>query len=171
MCLSSLYMSVVCPGTQNGLSSTGSQEIQYNLIKDRYDGCEIIMGNLEITQIESNWDFSFLKVNIILFLSPLSFNWFICARCRSALLFLPCRQSARWLAMSSSPWTTFRRFLWGSYGSSEETAFMRDALLSLSSWTTPRTAPTACDSWGSQIWQVDRVFKKYLWGYLVLGPI
>ncbi|XP_071762900.2 receptor tyrosine-protein kinase erbB-3b [Centroberyx gerrardi] len=51
---------VVCPGTQNGLSSTGSQENQYNLIKDRYDGCEIIMGNLEITQIESNWDFSFL---------------------------------------------------------------------------------------------------------------
>lgn len=53
----------VCPGTQNGLSSTGSQENQYNLIKDRYSGCEIIMGNLEITQIESNWDFSFLKVN------------------------------------------------------------------------------------------------------------
>ncbi|KAL7397851.1 hypothetical protein ABVT39_000708 [Epinephelus coioides] len=52
---------VVCPGTQNGLSSTGSQETQYNLIKDRYDSCEIIMGNLEITQIESNWDFSFLK--------------------------------------------------------------------------------------------------------------
>ncbi|XP_067384195.1 receptor tyrosine-protein kinase erbB-3b isoform X2 [Channa argus] len=52
---------VVCPGTQNGLSSTGSQENQYNLIKDRYDRCEIVMGNLEITQIESNWDFSFLK--------------------------------------------------------------------------------------------------------------
>uniref|UniRef100_A0A1A8I9U5 Receptor protein-tyrosine kinase n=1 Tax=Nothobranchius kuhntae TaxID=321403 RepID=A0A1A8I9U5_NOTKU len=51
----------VCSGTQNGLSSTGSQENQYNLIRDRYDGCEIIMGNLEITQIESNWDFSFLK--------------------------------------------------------------------------------------------------------------
>uniref|UniRef100_A0A3Q0SIK8 receptor protein-tyrosine kinase n=1 Tax=Amphilophus citrinellus TaxID=61819 RepID=A0A3Q0SIK8_AMPCI len=51
----------VCPGTQNGLSSTGSQENQYNLIKDRYNGCEIVMGNLEITQIESNWDLSFLK--------------------------------------------------------------------------------------------------------------
>lgn len=59
-------VSEVCPGTQNGLSSTGSQENQYNLIRERYDGCEIIMGNLEITQIESNWDFSFLKVNIIL---------------------------------------------------------------------------------------------------------
>uniref|UniRef100_A0A671WV33 receptor protein-tyrosine kinase n=1 Tax=Sparus aurata TaxID=8175 RepID=A0A671WV33_SPAAU len=54
-------LELVCPGTQNGLSSTGSQENQYNLTKDRYNGCEIIMGNLEITQIESNWDFSFLK--------------------------------------------------------------------------------------------------------------
>uniref|UniRef100_A0A3B4GPW4 Receptor protein-tyrosine kinase n=1 Tax=Pundamilia nyererei TaxID=303518 RepID=A0A3B4GPW4_9CICH len=51
----------LCPGTQNGLSSTGSQENQYNLIRNRYYGCEIVMGNLEITQIESNWDFSFLK--------------------------------------------------------------------------------------------------------------
>uniref|UniRef100_A0A3B4AQY5 receptor protein-tyrosine kinase n=1 Tax=Periophthalmus magnuspinnatus TaxID=409849 RepID=A0A3B4AQY5_9GOBI len=56
-----LQCQLVCPGTQNGLSSTGSQENQYNLIRDRYDGCEIVMGNLEITQIESNWDFSFLK--------------------------------------------------------------------------------------------------------------
>uniref|UniRef100_A0A8K9V142 Receptor protein-tyrosine kinase n=1 Tax=Oncorhynchus mykiss TaxID=8022 RepID=A0A8K9V142_ONCMY len=57
---SSQTQEVVCPGTQNGLSSTGSQENQYNLIKDRYTGCEIIMGNLEITQIEADWDFSFL---------------------------------------------------------------------------------------------------------------
>uniref|UniRef100_A0A8C7JIS9 Receptor protein-tyrosine kinase n=1 Tax=Oncorhynchus kisutch TaxID=8019 RepID=A0A8C7JIS9_ONCKI len=54
------YM-MVCTGTQNGLSSTGSQENQYNLIKNRYTGCEIIMGNLEITQIETDWDFSFLE--------------------------------------------------------------------------------------------------------------
>lgn len=74
MRLFSLYMSVVCLGTQNGLSSTGSQEIQYNLIKERYDGCEIIMGNLEITQIESNWDLSFLKVKTFTFLSPMSFT-------------------------------------------------------------------------------------------------
>ncbi|XP_041656341.1 receptor tyrosine-protein kinase erbB-3b isoform X2 [Cheilinus undulatus] len=59
--VSSQTHEVVCPGTQNGLSSTGSQENQYNLTKDRYTGCEIIMGNLEITQIESNWDISFLK--------------------------------------------------------------------------------------------------------------
>lgn len=60
----------VCPGTQNGLSSTGSQENQYNLIRNRYYGCEIVMGNLEITQIESNWDFSFLKVNVMFPYSP-----------------------------------------------------------------------------------------------------
>uniref|UniRef100_A0AAX7VJ06 Receptor protein-tyrosine kinase n=1 Tax=Astatotilapia calliptera TaxID=8154 RepID=A0AAX7VJ06_ASTCA len=59
--LYSLSVLEVCPGTQNGLSSTGSQENQYNLIRNRYYGCEIVMGNLEITQIESNWDFSFLK--------------------------------------------------------------------------------------------------------------
>uniref|UniRef100_A0A8C7RJY0 Receptor protein-tyrosine kinase n=1 Tax=Oncorhynchus mykiss TaxID=8022 RepID=A0A8C7RJY0_ONCMY len=58
--LQTLLQTLVCPGTQNGLSSTGSQENQYNLIKDRYTGCEIIMGNLEITQIEADWDFSFL---------------------------------------------------------------------------------------------------------------
>lgn len=28
------------------------------------------MGNLEITQIESNWDFSFLKVNVMFPYSP-----------------------------------------------------------------------------------------------------
>lgn len=51
---------VVCSGTQNGLSTTGTQENQYKLIKQSYTGCEIIMGNLEITQIEKDWDLSFL---------------------------------------------------------------------------------------------------------------
>ncbi|XP_041859442.1 receptor tyrosine-protein kinase erbB-3b isoform X2 [Melanotaenia boesemani] len=50
-----------CRGTQNSLSSTGTQENQYNISKELYAGCEIIMGNLEITQIESTWDLSFLK--------------------------------------------------------------------------------------------------------------
>lgn len=87
-------MSVVCHGTQNGLSSTGSQENQYNLIKERYDGCEIIMGNLEITQIESDWDFSFLKVKNQKHL--LSFNSFACASFTGdPFLFRSSRQSAR----------------------------------------------------------------------------
>ncbi|XP_030207749.1 receptor tyrosine-protein kinase erbB-3 isoform X3 [Gadus morhua] len=52
---------VVCTGTQNSLSSTGSQEKQYNMFKDRYEGCRIIMGNLEIIQMDTNRNFSFLK--------------------------------------------------------------------------------------------------------------
>lgn len=138
-------VSAVCPGTQNGLSSTGSQENQYNLNKDRYNGCEIIMGNLEITQIESNWDFSFLKVKTAIFhrllSGPVPFNW----------IYSPCRPSVRWLDMSSSQWITFRRFLWDNCESSEETAFTRGDLPSPSSWTTPRTAPVAWTSSGSWI--------------------
>lgn len=75
---SSLCVSAVCPGTQNGLSSTGSQENQYNLNRDRYNGCEIVMGNLEITQIESNWDFSFLKVKRLApFIHPSTIHWLL----------------------------------------------------------------------------------------------
>ena len=53
---------VVCTGTQNSLSITGSQEKHYNLFKDRYEGCRIIMGNLEITSIDRSRDLTFLKV-------------------------------------------------------------------------------------------------------------
>lgn len=53
---------VVCTGTQNVLSMTGNSDIQYNLMKDMYTGCEIVMGNLEITMMEHTKDFSFLKV-------------------------------------------------------------------------------------------------------------
>uniref|UniRef100_A0A8C1IF04 Receptor protein-tyrosine kinase n=1 Tax=Cyprinus carpio TaxID=7962 RepID=A0A8C1IF04_CYPCA len=50
----------VCTGTKNALSSTGSPAQHYNNLKERYTGCEIVMGNLEITQMESDLDFSFL---------------------------------------------------------------------------------------------------------------
>uniref|UniRef100_A0A3Q3JZA0 Receptor protein-tyrosine kinase n=1 Tax=Monopterus albus TaxID=43700 RepID=A0A3Q3JZA0_MONAL len=52
---------VVCYGTQNVLSVTGNTETQYNLMKERYTGCEIVMGNLEITMMEHTRDFSFLQ--------------------------------------------------------------------------------------------------------------
>ncbi|KAK1900782.1 Receptor tyrosine-protein kinase erbB-3 [Dissostichus eleginoides] len=52
---------IVCSGTQNALSTTGNSEIQYNLMKDIYTGCEIVMGNLEITMMEHTRDFSFLQ--------------------------------------------------------------------------------------------------------------
>lgn len=51
----------VCTGTQNKLSVTGSYDVQYKLMKDMYTGCQIVLGNLEITQMEHNRDFSFLK--------------------------------------------------------------------------------------------------------------
>ncbi|XP_060925022.1 receptor tyrosine-protein kinase erbB-3a [Limanda limanda] len=51
----------VCFGTQNKLSMTGETEDQYNQMKERYTGCEIVMGNLEITQMEHYRDFSFLQ--------------------------------------------------------------------------------------------------------------
>lgn len=52
----------VCTGTKNALSSTGTPAQHYNNLKERYTGCEIVMGNLEITQMENDLDFSFLGV-------------------------------------------------------------------------------------------------------------
>lgn len=54
---------VICPGTQNGLSMTGTLENQYKLIQ-QYMGCEIVMGNLEIIMMEHTRDFSFLQVSL-----------------------------------------------------------------------------------------------------------
>uniref|UniRef100_A0A671RQX5 Receptor protein-tyrosine kinase n=1 Tax=Sinocyclocheilus anshuiensis TaxID=1608454 RepID=A0A671RQX5_9TELE len=48
-------------GTQNSLSVTGSSEVQYKLMKEMYTGCKIVIGNLEITQMEHNRDLSFLQ--------------------------------------------------------------------------------------------------------------
>uniref|UniRef100_A0A673D0P9 Receptor protein-tyrosine kinase n=1 Tax=Sphaeramia orbicularis TaxID=375764 RepID=A0A673D0P9_9TELE len=59
--LCSAQTQAVCQGTQNALSTTGNSEIQYNMMKDMYTGCEIVMGNLEITMMEHNRDFSFLQ--------------------------------------------------------------------------------------------------------------
>lgn len=52
----------VCTGTQNSLSMTGNSDVQYNIMKEMYTGCEIVMGNLEITHMEQNRNFSFLQV-------------------------------------------------------------------------------------------------------------
>lgn len=52
---------VVCSGTQNLLSTPKDSEIQYNQMKDRYSGCEIVMGNLEIISMEQTRDLSFLQ--------------------------------------------------------------------------------------------------------------
>ncbi|XP_054473898.1 receptor tyrosine-protein kinase erbB-3a [Anoplopoma fimbria] len=52
---------VICMGTKNSLSTTGIPDIRYNLMKETYTGCEIVMGNLEITNMGRSRDFSFLK--------------------------------------------------------------------------------------------------------------
>ncbi|XP_036957538.1 receptor tyrosine-protein kinase erbB-3a [Acanthopagrus latus] len=61
LCAAQTQEVVICSGTQNVLSTTGNSEIQYNLMKDMYTGCEIVMGNLEITMMEHTRDFSFLQ--------------------------------------------------------------------------------------------------------------
>lgn len=63
---------MVCSGTQNGLSTTGTSEIQYNLTKKIYTNCEIVMGNLEITMMEHSRDFSFLQVRLSRFIPEVS---------------------------------------------------------------------------------------------------
>lgn len=61
MCLSP----TVCAGTKNGLSFTESSVQHYNGMKARYEGCEIITGNLEITLMVQDFDFSFLGVSTL----------------------------------------------------------------------------------------------------------
>uniref|UniRef100_A0A671PX92 Receptor protein-tyrosine kinase n=1 Tax=Sinocyclocheilus anshuiensis TaxID=1608454 RepID=A0A671PX92_9TELE len=59
--LGTLQEECMCTGTQNSLSVTGSSEVQYKLMKEMYTGCKIVIGNLEITQMEHNRDLSFLQ--------------------------------------------------------------------------------------------------------------
>lgn len=130
------------------------------------------MGNLEITQIESNWDFSFLKVNVMFPYSPVLQSLHLEKALKSGEHIgevasyinglLHSRESVRWLAMSLLLWTTFKRFLWANCASSEETACMKDVLLYRSSSTTPRTAPTAYSSWDLQTWRVRRTTEKQI---------
>uniref|UniRef100_A0A3B5N0I2 Uncharacterized protein n=1 Tax=Xiphophorus couchianus TaxID=32473 RepID=A0A3B5N0I2_9TELE len=54
----------VCSGTQNGMSTTGDPENHYKLMKERYTGCNIVMGNLEIILMQHTRDFSFLQVSL-----------------------------------------------------------------------------------------------------------
>ncbi|XP_078390692.1 receptor tyrosine-protein kinase erbB-4-like isoform X1 [Cetorhinus maximus] len=51
----------VCAGTENKLSSLSGQEQQYQQLQKMYMNCEIVMGNLEITNIDANRNLSFLR--------------------------------------------------------------------------------------------------------------
>uniref|UniRef100_A0A6Q2YUG9 Receptor protein-tyrosine kinase n=1 Tax=Esox lucius TaxID=8010 RepID=A0A6Q2YUG9_ESOLU len=52
---------VICSGTQNTLSWTGNPETQYELMREKYTGCEIVMGNLEIIMMKHSINFTFLQ--------------------------------------------------------------------------------------------------------------
>ncbi|XP_073534291.1 epidermal growth factor receptor-like [Phyllobates terribilis] len=51
----------VCLGTNYKSTKLGTTEEHYNQLKDNYGGCEIVLGNLEITHLQSHHDTSFLK--------------------------------------------------------------------------------------------------------------
>uniref|UniRef100_A0A9J7Y7K7 Receptor protein-tyrosine kinase n=1 Tax=Cyprinus carpio carpio TaxID=630221 RepID=A0A9J7Y7K7_CYPCA len=52
---------VMCPGTDNKLSTLSDLDQQYKTLRKFYENCEVVMGNLEITSIERNRNLSFLK--------------------------------------------------------------------------------------------------------------
>uniref|UniRef100_A0ABM5GLZ1 receptor protein-tyrosine kinase n=1 Tax=Pogona vitticeps TaxID=103695 RepID=A0ABM5GLZ1_9SAUR len=51
----------VCQGTSNKLTRLGSSEDHYNSLKRTYEGCEVVLGNLEITYVKDNYNLTFLK--------------------------------------------------------------------------------------------------------------
>uniref|UniRef100_A0A8C1XF65 Receptor protein-tyrosine kinase n=1 Tax=Cyprinus carpio TaxID=7962 RepID=A0A8C1XF65_CYPCA len=55
------FSSIVCPGTDNKLSTLSDLDQQYKTLRKFYENCEVVMGNLEITSIERNRNLSFLK--------------------------------------------------------------------------------------------------------------
>uniref|UniRef100_A0A672RU30 Receptor L-domain domain-containing protein n=1 Tax=Sinocyclocheilus grahami TaxID=75366 RepID=A0A672RU30_SINGR len=52
---------MLCPGTDNKLSTLSDLDQQYKTLRKFYENCEVVMGNLEITSIERNRNLSFLK--------------------------------------------------------------------------------------------------------------
>uniref|UniRef100_A0AAR2K268 Receptor protein-tyrosine kinase n=1 Tax=Pygocentrus nattereri TaxID=42514 RepID=A0AAR2K268_PYGNA len=52
---------LVCPGTDNKLSTLSDLDQQYHTLRKFYENCEVVMGNLEITSIERNRNLNFLK--------------------------------------------------------------------------------------------------------------
>ncbi|XP_069586274.1 epidermal growth factor receptor [Ranitomeya imitator] len=52
---------VVCLGTDNKLTQIGSPEDHYNFMRRMYNGCQVVLGNLEITHLKRNYNVSFLE--------------------------------------------------------------------------------------------------------------
>ncbi|XP_030072896.1 epidermal growth factor receptor [Microcaecilia unicolor] len=51
----------VCQGTSNKLSQIGTADEHFNGLQKMYNNCEIVLGNLEITNVPHQYDLSFLK--------------------------------------------------------------------------------------------------------------
>ncbi|XP_042333118.1 epidermal growth factor receptor isoform X2 [Sceloporus undulatus] len=51
----------VCQGTSNRLTQLGNVEDHYNSLKRMYEDCEVVLGNLEITCVDENYNLTFLK--------------------------------------------------------------------------------------------------------------
>lgn len=52
---------IVCLGNDNKLTQIASAEDHYNFMKRMYNGCQVVLGNLEITHLKRNHDLSFLQ--------------------------------------------------------------------------------------------------------------
>uniref|UniRef100_A0A8C2BX61 Receptor protein-tyrosine kinase n=1 Tax=Cyprinus carpio TaxID=7962 RepID=A0A8C2BX61_CYPCA len=64
-------VNIVCPGTDNKLSTLSDLDQQYKTFRKFYENCEVVMGNLEITSIERNRNLSFLKIKCLFTFSKL----------------------------------------------------------------------------------------------------
>ncbi|XP_072431767.1 epidermal growth factor receptor isoform X1 [Chiloscyllium punctatum] len=51
----------VCSGIENKLNLLATEDNHYNSLRRTYSGCEVVMGNLEITFVQPHHDVSFLK--------------------------------------------------------------------------------------------------------------
>ncbi|KAF4086597.1 hypothetical protein AMELA_G00085330 [Ameiurus melas] len=51
----------MCTGTENKLSTLSDLEQKFRILRNYYENCEVVMGNLEITNIDHNRDLSFLR--------------------------------------------------------------------------------------------------------------
>ncbi|XP_034957242.2 epidermal growth factor receptor isoform X1 [Zootoca vivipara] len=51
----------VCQGTSNKLTQLSSVDEHYNSLKRMYEGCEVVLGNLEITHVNHTYNLTFLR--------------------------------------------------------------------------------------------------------------
>ncbi|XP_020836941.1 epidermal growth factor receptor isoform X1 [Phascolarctos cinereus] len=58
---SALEEKKVCQGTSNKLTQLGTFEDHFLSLQRMFNNCEVVLGNLEITYVQKNYDLSFLK--------------------------------------------------------------------------------------------------------------